>query len=51
MSLIPSGLDLAGAEVELIGLDDRVYQLKQALDGGVSGFDFVLIDCPLHWAC
>ena len=46
MSLIPSGLDLAGAEVELIGLDDRVYQLKQALDGGVSGFDFVLIDCP-----
>ena len=46
MSLIPSGLDLAGAEVELIGLDDRVYQLKQALASSVSGFDYVLIDCP-----
>ena len=38
--------DLAGAEVELVDLDEREKRLKHALDAVSSEYDFVLIDCP-----
>ena len=38
--------DLAGAEVELVGLDNRENRLKQALTSVAQDYDFILIDCP-----
>ena len=38
--------ELAGAEVELVGLERREYRLKQALAAVDAEYDFVLIDCP-----
>jgi chromosome partitioning protein len=38
--------DLAGAEVELVGLEHRDQRLKNALAEVKSEYDFVLIDCP-----
>lgn len=46
LSVIPSSLDLVGAELELIDLDARAYRLKGALQAGLDGFDYILIDCP-----
>jgi len=46
LDVLPSDPDLAGAEVELTGLENREVVLKRAL-GDVSGqYDFVLVDCP-----
>lgn len=42
--LLPSNRELAGAEVELIELDKREFQLRDALAG--KEYDYVLMDCP-----
>jgi chromosome partitioning protein len=44
--LMPSSLDLSGAELEMVDLPRREYRLKDALDGHLEGYDYVLIDCP-----
>lgn len=44
--ILPANRDLAGAEVELVGLDSRETRLKSALAGHDGEYDFVLIDCP-----
>jgi chromosome partitioning protein len=44
--LIPATVDLAGAEIELIGMSGRQEKLKRALADIAGGFDIVLIDCP-----
>lgn len=44
--VIPSNKALAGATVELIGLDRREYRLKIALDQLRDQYDYILIDCP-----
>lgn len=44
VNLVPANPELAAAEVELVGLDQREFRLKQLLDS--YKFDFVLIDCP-----
>ncbi|MEM7170122.1 MAG: ParA family protein [Pseudomonadota bacterium] len=46
MSIVPSGVELSGAEIELIDKPQREFRLKKALDSLGAGFDFVLIDCP-----
>lgn len=46
LSLVPAGVDLAGAEIELVGAEDREYRLKRSLAQGLDDFDYVLIDCP-----
>jgi chromosome partitioning protein len=49
LSLITAEADLAGAEIELVGLDRREFRLRDALGAlrdASSAFDFVLIDCP-----
>ena len=44
--LIPSTVDLTGAELELISLPRRAYRLREALAATVHEFDYVLIDNP-----
>ena len=44
--LLPANRELAGAEVELVELDNREGRLRNALASVVSEYDFVLIDCP-----
>jgi chromosome partitioning protein len=44
--VLPANRDLAGAEVELVALDQRELRLKQALANHSDDYDFVLIDCP-----
>lgn len=46
LSLVPSSVDLSGAEIELVGAEGREFRLKKALDGTVQDYDYVLIDCP-----
>jgi chromosome partitioning protein len=45
LSLVPSGVDLSGAEVELVDMDKREWRLKDALSK-IEGYDYILIDCP-----
>ena len=44
--IVPSNRELAGAEVELIGMERREYRLRDALAPVVKEYDFVVIDCP-----
>jgi chromosome partitioning protein len=44
--LIPANRELAGAEVELVGLAHRETRLKTALAEVEDQYDFILIDCP-----
>jgi chromosome partitioning protein len=44
--VVPSGVDLSGAEVELVGLEARESFLRQALANIDAACDYVLIDCP-----
>jgi chromosome partitioning protein len=46
LSLIPSGLDLAGAEVELVGVAQRERKLSAALAQLRDAYDFIILDCP-----
>ena len=44
--VLPSNKALAGAGIEMIGVDDRENLLKRALDLLSPGYDYILIDCP-----
>ncbi|NBT10677.1 MAG: ParA family protein [Betaproteobacteria bacterium] len=44
--VLPANRELAGAEVELVGLEHRNTRLRQALAAVADDYDFVLIDCP-----
>lgn len=46
ISLLPSSPALAGAEVELIDLEEREFKLRQAIKPVIDRFDYILIDCP-----
>ena len=46
LSLIPSDIRLAGAELELVELDRREYRLKHLLKTVEGDFDFLFVDCP-----
>jgi chromosome partitioning protein len=46
LTLIPSHIDLAGAEIELAVMPDRESLLRKALADGPSGAQIVIIDCP-----
>jgi chromosome partitioning protein len=45
-SVMPANRDLAGAEVELVDLENREMRLRLALAEIEDQFDFILIDCP-----
>ena len=46
MKLIPSNVNLAGAEIELLGINEKEYILKNAVDYIKDDYDFIIIDCP-----
>ncbi|MCH5162717.1 MAG: ParA family protein [Clostridiales bacterium] len=46
LDIIPSNIDLAGAEVELVGLENRENSLKRAIASIKNDYDYIFIDCP-----
>ncbi len=46
MDLIPTNVDLAAAEIELIGIDRKEFILKDEIDFIKDMYDFIIIDCP-----
>lgn len=44
--VLPSTADLAGAGIELVGLPDASFRLKEALNTLRNNYDVILIDCP-----
>ncbi len=47
--LVPADSDLAGAEVELVAMEEREHRLRLALQAGAgttAGFDYIMLDCP-----
>ena len=46
VSVIPSNVNLAAAEIELIGVDKKEYILKSEVDYIKDDYDFIIIDCP-----
>lgn len=46
VSLIPSNVNLAGAEIELIGVDNKEFILRSKIEEIKNDYDFIIIDCP-----
>ena len=46
LDLLPATVDLSGAEIEMVSLDDRAHRLDAALDAAGARWDVCLIDCP-----
>ena len=46
LRLVPSDIDLVGAEIELVNLDHREGRLKAALETVAQEYDYIVIDCP-----
>ena len=46
VDMIPSNVNLAAAEIELIGVEQKEFILKQALDFVRDDYDFIILDCP-----
>ena len=46
LRLLPSDIDLVGAEIELVGLEQRERRLKLALESAAKAYEWVIIDCP-----
>lgn len=46
LDLLPSGTDLAGAEIELVSESRREFRLREVLSGIRRAYDLVVVDCP-----
>jgi chromosome partitioning protein len=46
LKVLPADKNLAGAEVELVDMDNREYKLKELLTRIKNDYDFIIIDCP-----
>ena len=46
LDIVPATVDLSGAEIELVNLDQRTHRLDHALSASDRQWDIVLIDCP-----
>ncbi len=46
LDLIPSNINLIGAELELIGVAEREFVLKSALEDIKGNYEYIIIDCP-----
>lgn len=46
LSVLPSNVNLAGAEIELIGIEEKEYILKKEIAKVKDNYDFIIIDCP-----
>ena len=45
LDLVPSNIDLVGAEIEMVGLPDREYILKKVIQQIKDDYDYIFIDC------
>ena len=46
IDILPSNVNLAGAEIELIGMEDKEYILQKHIQKVRDDYDFIIIDCP-----
>ena len=46
ITILPSNVNLAAAEIELIGVEKKEFILKNAVDWVKDQYDFIIIDCP-----
>jgi len=46
LDLLPSNINLAGVEIELVEMNERTYRLRQGLAQIKEQYDFIFIDCP-----
>jgi CobQ/CobB/MinD/ParA nucleotide binding domain. len=46
ISIVPSSIQLAGAEIELVPMLSREFRLKNSLNDVKDDYDYILIDCP-----
>ena len=46
LDVIPTNIDLSAAEIELIGIDDKEYIVRNAVHKVKDNYDFIIIDCP-----
>ena len=46
LSVVPANVNLAGAEIELIGIPEQHYILKKHIEAVREEYDFIIIDCP-----
>lgn len=46
LALVPSGIDLVGAEIELVGMSGREFRLREVAQPLLEAWEYVLIDCP-----
>ncbi|MFO0109599.1 MAG: ParA family protein [Alphaproteobacteria bacterium] len=46
LAVAPANMDLSGAEIELVGIEAREFQLKKSLADMPAHWDYVIIDCP-----
>lgn len=46
LDLCPSNINLAGAEVQLVSMEEREYRLKNKIENIKNKYDFIIIDCP-----
>lgn len=46
VALIPSNVNLAGAEIELIGIENKEFVLRDQIAQVKEQYDFIIIDCP-----
>ena len=46
LDLIPSNVNLAGAEIELLNIENREYVLHNEIEKIKDNYDFIIIDCP-----
>jgi chromosome partitioning protein len=44
--LLPSNVNLAGAEIELLDINNKEYTLREAVDYVQEEFEYIIIDCP-----
>lgn len=45
LDLLPAHIDLVGAEIEMINLNDREFKMRSVLNEVIADYDFIIIDC------
>ncbi|MEM7161535.1 MAG: AAA family ATPase [Bacteroidota bacterium] len=45
LHLLPAHIDLVGAEVEMVEMEEREFKMKSVLDEVIDDYDFIIIDC------
>ena len=46
VDILPANMNLSGAEIELVSLEEREYVLRDSIESIKDNYDFIIIDCP-----